>query len=78
LSQSDLDVLNAFLDTHADEKVLVHCRKGGRAAALAVLHLASKEGWPAEEIPARGRELGLNLDPGLLRLISPFLQPTKD
>ena len=31
---------SAFLDRHAGDRVLVHCRKGGRAAALVLIHQA--------------------------------------
>src|SRR5262245_5647653 len=39
-----------FLDRHKEEKVLVHCRKGARAAALVVLHRAISERWQLGEV----------------------------
>lgn len=62
-----------FLRHHPSGKVLIHCRKGGRAAAIALLHLARKEGWPAGEALARGDALGLKIEGGLRGLVEQFL-----
>ena len=44
-----------FLDRHADQKVLVHCLHGGRAAALVLLSEAKRRGWGASEAIEKGR-----------------------
>src|SRR4051812_7134268 len=38
LSEEGVASVSAFLERHAPGKVLVHCRKGSRAAALVLLH----------------------------------------
>ncbi|QDV33523.1 beta-lactamase hydrolase domain-containing protein [Tautonia plasticadhaerens] len=58
-----------LIDRHPDGKVLIHCKQGGRAAGLALLHLARVEGWPAGEVVERGRALGLELPPPVRALI---------
>lgn len=62
-----------FLDAHAAGKVLVHCRKGGRAVALVLIHQAKAHGWPAAEAVERGRALGLNVEGGLRGLVEQYL-----
>jgi uncharacterized protein (TIGR01244 family) len=64
----------AFLDKHAAGKVLVHCRKGARAAALVLIHEARAQNWAAEEAVAKGRALGLEIDGGLRLLVEHYLQ----
>jgi protein tyrosine phosphatase (PTP) superfamily phosphohydrolase (DUF442 family) len=45
-----------FLDRHSDGKVLVHCRKGGRAAALVLLHRRRpRAGRPRRPSPGASR-----------------------
>ncbi len=68
-----------FLDRHAAEKVLVHCRSGGRAQAVLVLHEALKRGWPASEAIANGRAMGLDVKGGLATMVEQYLaaHPTK-
>ena len=39
----------------AHPKVMVHCRKGGRAAALVLIQQAKVHGWSAAEAAAKGR-----------------------
>lgn len=62
-----------FLDAHAGQKVLVHCRKGGRAAALVLLHRARTEGWTAAEAIERGKAIGLAVDGPLRTLVENYL-----
>jgi uncharacterized protein (TIGR01244 family) len=62
-----------FLDAHVGGPVLVHCRKGGRAAALVLLHQARARGWPASEVFERGRALGLNVEGPLRAKIEQYL-----
>jgi uncharacterized protein (TIGR01244 family) len=58
----------------ADEgKVLVHCRKGGRAMALVLLEQARAQGWSAEEVIEKGRAMGLQVDGGLKTLVEIYL-----
>jgi len=60
-----------FLDAHP--KVMVHCRKGGRAAALVLIHQAQANGWSAAEAVAKGRGLGLEVDGGLRAIVENYL-----
>ncbi len=62
-----------FLDKHASGKVLVHCRKGARAAALVLIHEAQAKNWGADEAVANGRALGLDIDGGLRLLVEHYL-----
>lgn len=62
-----------FLDTRASQKVLVHCRKGGRAVALVLLHQAKVHGWPADEVLARGDAMGLKLEGNLRLTVEQYL-----
>ena len=68
-----------FLDSHRDEKVLVHCRSGGRAAALVLLHAARTNGWTAAEAIEKGRGLGLDVKGGLQIMVEQYLSanPTR-
>jgi uncharacterized protein (TIGR01244 family) len=60
-----------FIDTH--DKVMVHCRKGGRAAAIVLIHQARANGWSAAEAAAKGRGLGLEVDGGLRSIVENYL-----
>ena len=64
-----------FVDRHtqAGQKVLVHCRKGPRAAALVLLQQARVNKWQPDEVIARGREMGLEVDGGLRTLVETYL-----
>ncbi len=62
-----------FLDAHSTGKVLVHCRKGGRAAALVLLHQARTHGWAPEEALARGDALGLKVEGNLRMMVQQYL-----
>ena len=59
-----------FVDQQAANggKVLVHCRKGGRAAALVLVQQARAQGWSADEAAAKGLAIGLEVDGGLRTL----------
>ena len=64
-----------FLDRHASERVLVHCRKGGRAKALVLLHQAKAQNWTADEAIARGAAMGLEVEgAGLRMLVEKYLR----
>jgi uncharacterized protein (TIGR01244 family) len=63
-----------FLDRHtAGGEVLVHCRKGGRAAALVLLHLARRNGWTASQAIAQSAAIGLPLEGNLRVLVEQYL-----
>ncbi len=65
-----------FIDEHSqgDDKVMVHCRKGGRAVALLLLHQARVHKWTTEEVIAKGKAVGLDVDGGLKLLVETFLR----
>jgi len=58
-------------------KVMVHCRKGGRAAALVLIQQAQAQGWSASEAVAQGRALGLEVDGGLRSVVESYLDANK-
>ncbi len=58
----------------AEGRVLVHCRKGGRAAALVLIQQARANGWTADEAVARGQELGIQLDGALKTKVEDYLR----
>jgi uncharacterized protein (TIGR01244 family) len=74
LSEEGVGSVCAFLDQHAGGKVLVHCRKGARAAALVLIREAIARKWDADEALTRGRELGLELDGGLRTMVEQYLR----
>ena len=65
-----------FID--AQGKVLVHCRKGGRAAAVVLIHQARANGWGAAEAAAKGRGLGLEVDGGLRSIVENYLDDHRE
>ena len=62
-----------FLDENAAGKTLVHCRKGGRAAALVALYLAQKEGWSAATLAEQAARQGLKVEGGPRKLVEAYL-----
>ena len=54
-------------------KVMVHCRKGGRAAALVLIQQAKAQGWSADEAAAKGRGIGLEVDGGVRSMVEGYL-----
>jgi uncharacterized protein (TIGR01244 family) len=64
-----------FIDrlTAADGKVLVHCRKGGRAMALVLIQQARLNGWSAAEAVEKGKAMGLQVDGGLKLMVEAYL-----
>ncbi|MDR3635413.1 MAG: protein tyrosine phosphatase family protein [Isosphaeraceae bacterium] len=74
LSASGVESVVDFLARHSSEKVLVHCRKGGRAAALVLLDQAQRQGWTADEAVAKGKAMGLEVDGGLRTLVENYLR----
>ncbi len=74
LEESGIDSVCTFLDEHTkDGKVLVHCRKGGRAAAVVLLYEALKEGWKPSEAAAKGQAMGLDVGGGLRTMVETYL-----
>ncbi|MEO6808665.1 MAG: sulfur transferase domain-containing protein [Isosphaeraceae bacterium] len=67
-----------FLDRHASDKVLVHCRKGGRAVALVLLQQAKTQGWPADEVLAKGDAMGLKVEGNLRLMVEQYLAQHTD
>lgn len=74
LSESGVQSVIDFLNRHSADKVLVHCRKGGRAAALVLLDQAQRNGWSADEAVAKGKAMGLDVDGGLRTLVENYLR----
>ena len=74
LTEQGVSSVCKFLDEHAGGKTLVHCRKGGRAAALVLLYKARAEHWSPEEAVAKGNALGLGVEGGLRNLVESFLR----
>lgn len=74
LLEEDVDAVCKFIDEHAKRgKVLVHCRKGGRAEAVVLLYEALKEGWKPSEAPAKGRDMGLEVEGNLRTMVETYL-----
>ncbi|WZO99162.1 sulfur transferase domain-containing protein [Isosphaeraceae bacterium EP7] len=68
-----------FIDGHAaNGKVLVHCRKGGRAAALVLLQQIKANGWTPDEAFERGKASGLEVEGGLKKLVEGYLAENPD
>ncbi len=76
LAKSSVDSVCDFID--AQGKVLVHCRKGGRAAAVVLIHQARANGWGAAEAAAKGRGLGLEVDGGLRSIVENYLDDHRE
>jgi uncharacterized protein (TIGR01244 family) len=74
LSETGVHAVCDFLDRHAADQVLVHCRKGGRAVAMVLLHRALKEKWAPSEAVEKGKALGMEVEGGLKMLVEQYLQ----
>jgi uncharacterized protein (TIGR01244 family) len=74
LTDEGVSTVCRFLDAHDAGKTLVHCRKGGRAAALVLLYQAREQGWDPEEALAKGAAMGLVVDGGLKTLVENYLR----
>jgi uncharacterized protein (TIGR01244 family) len=76
LSQPGVTAVCDFIDRHAagSSKVLVHCRKGGRAIALLLLQQARANKWTADETIEKGKAMGLAVDGGLKTLVENYLR----
>jgi uncharacterized protein (TIGR01244 family) len=74
LSEAGVASVRAFLDRHTEGKVLVHCRKAGRAAAIVLLHQAKAQDWAPDEAIEKGKAMGLEVDGGLRTLVENYLR----
>jgi uncharacterized protein (TIGR01244 family) len=76
LSEPGVAAVCDFVDRHTQggQKVMVHCRKGGRAAALVLIQQARANHWKPEEAIAKGKAMGLEVDGGLRTLVESYLQ----
>jgi uncharacterized protein (TIGR01244 family) len=73
LLELEVDQFCRFIDDHKQGKVLVHCRKGGRAAAVALLYNSLTKGWQPAEAAAKGKELGLEVDGNPRTMVETYL-----
>lgn len=75
LTREGVTAVGDFIDRHAqgENKVLVHCRRGGRAVALLLLREARAQRWTAGEAIARGKAMGLEVEGGLRLLVENYL-----
>ena len=80
LTESGVTGVCDFIDQHArgPGKVLVHCRRGPRAAALVLLQQARANKWNASEAVAKGKAMGLDVDGGLKALVETYLNQPKE
>lgn len=75
LTKSGVESVLEFLDRHAGSgKVMVHCRKGARAAALVLIHQAKAQNWSPDEAVAKGKAMGLDVEGGLKNLVETYLK----
>lgn len=76
LSEQGVTAVCDFVDRYAQEgqKILVHCRRGARAAALVLIQQARLNRWKPEEVFARGKAMGLEVDGGLRMLVEVYMQ----
>jgi uncharacterized protein (TIGR01244 family) len=76
LSEPGVTSVCDFVDRHTQgsQKVLVHCRKGGRAVALLLLQQARANQWSADEVFAKGKAMGLEVEGGLKTLVEMYLR----
>ena len=78
LSDEGVASVCEFIEAHAaGGKTLVHCRKGGRAAALVLIYEAKKEGWSPSEALAKGQAMGLGVEGGLKLIVEQYLHRPK-
>lgn len=74
LDPDGVEAVCELIDRHVEQggKVLLHCKQGGRAAGLAVIHLARAEGWPDGEAIERAEAIGLRLPPPVRALVESY------
>ena len=78
LTPTGVSAVCDFVERHSDgaDKVLVHCRRGPRAAALVLLQQARANKWTAAEVLANGKAMGLEVEGGLKALVEGYLKET--
>ena len=78
LSESGVNSVCEFIERNAQgtNRVLVHCRRGPRAAALVLIQQAREKKWAGSEVVAKGKAMGLDVDGGLRALVEQFLGAT--
>ncbi len=76
LTEAGVNAVREFMAAHT--KVMVHCRKGGRAAALVLIDQAQANGWSAAEAVPKGRGLGLEVDGGLRAIVENYLDTHRE
>ena len=76
LAEAGVKAVCDFIDAHP--KVMVHCRGGGRAAAIVLIHEAKANGWSPAEAAAKGRGLGLEVDGGLRAIVEDYLDTHRE
>ena len=71
LTEQGVTAVSDFVDRHAQgaQKVLVHCRRGPRVAALLLLQQARANKWTAAETIAKGKAMGLDVEGGLKMMV---------
>lgn len=76
LTEQGVGAVCDFVDRHTQggQKVLVHCRKGPRAAALVLLQQARANQWKPEEAIAKGRAMGLEVEGGLRMMVENYIR----
>jgi uncharacterized protein (TIGR01244 family) len=76
LSEAGVNAVCEFVEKHAQgtDKVLLHCKRGPRAIALLLLQQAHANHWNADEVFAKGKAMGLEVDGGLKMLVETYLK----
>lgn len=73
LLESKVDEVCKLIADRGEGSVLVHCRKGGRAAAVVLIQQAQANGWSPAEAATKGRDLGLEVDGNLRVMVENYL-----
>ncbi len=76
LTEEGVKSVRDFLGGH--DKVMVHCRGGGRAAGIVLIQQALANDWSAAEAAAKGRALGLEVDGRLRAIVEDYLDTHRD
>jgi uncharacterized protein (TIGR01244 family) len=76
LSEQGVNAVCDFIEQHGRgaSKVLVHCRRGPRAAALVLLQQAKANNWSASDVISKGKAMGLEVEGGLKMLVENYLK----
>jgi uncharacterized protein (TIGR01244 family) len=76
LSEPGVTAVCDFIDKHGKGpgKVLVHCRKGGRAEAILLLQQARANRWSNDQVFANGKAMGLDVGGGLKTLVETYIE----